>query len=107
MICRNTGSGTRVLIDRLLKGSRPAGYWSQPKSHNAVAAAVAQMRADWGVTIDSVARRYGLGFIPIQDEHYDFVVPRVRLQRPAVIRFSALLLDASLREALVAAGFGI
>ena len=107
MICRNTGSGTRVLIDRLLKGSRPAGYWSQPKSHNAVAAAVAQMRADWGVTIDSVARRYGLGFIPIQDEHYDFVVPRVRLQRPAVIRFSALLLDASLREALVAAGFSI
>ena len=107
MICRNAGSGTRVLIDRLLKGSRPAGYWSQPKSHNAVAAAVAQMRADWGVTIDSVARRYGLGFIPIQDEHYDFVVPRVKLQRPAVIRFSALLLDASLREALVAAGFSI
>jgi putative molybdopterin biosynthesis protein len=107
MICRNAGSGTRVLIDRLLKGSRPAGYWSQPKSHNAVAAAVAQMRADWGVTIDSVARRYGLGFIPIQDEHYDFVVPRLRLQRPAVIRFSALLLDASLREALVAAGFSI
>jgi putative molybdopterin biosynthesis protein len=107
MICRNAGSGTRVLIDRLLKGGRPAGYWSQPKSHNAVAAAVAQMRADWGVTIDSVARRYGLGFIPMQDEHYDFVVPRLRRQRPAVIRFSALLHDATLRDALVAAGFSI
>jgi putative molybdopterin biosynthesis protein len=107
MICRNAGSGTRVLIDRLLKGGRPTGYWSQPKSHNAVAAAVAQMRADWGVTIDSVARRYDLGFIPVQDEHYDFVVPRLRRRRPAVIRFSALLHDATLREALVAAGFSI
>ena len=47
----------------------------QTKSHNAVAAAVAQGRADWGVAIDTVARQYGLGFIPVQEEHYDFIVP--------------------------------
>ena len=47
MVNRNQGAGTRVLIDRLLDGARPPGYWNQPRSHNAVAASVAQ-RADWG-----------------------------------------------------------
>jgi putative molybdopterin biosynthesis protein len=105
MVGRNAGSGTRILIDRLLQGARPPGYWSQPKSHNAVAAAVAQGRADWGMTIDSVARRYDLGFIPVQDEHYDFVVPQARLDRPAVSSFQAVLQDASVRQALADAGF--
>jgi len=90
MVCRNPGSGARFLIDRLLKGARPPGYWSQAKSHNAVAAAVAQGRADWGVAIDSVARRYKLGFIPVQDEHYDFIPRRglnVRLCGRSTPRF--------------------
>jgi putative molybdopterin biosynthesis protein len=47
MVNRNQGSGTRVLIDRLLNGQKPAGYAVQPRNHNAVAAAVAQGRADW------------------------------------------------------------
>jgi putative molybdopterin biosynthesis protein len=34
MVNRNAGSGTRILIDRLLAGERPAGYQSQPNSHN-------------------------------------------------------------------------
>ena len=59
MVNRNAGSGTRFLIDRLLAGARPAGYGNQPRSHNAVAAAVARGRADWGVAIQSVARLYG------------------------------------------------
>jgi putative molybdopterin biosynthesis protein len=107
MVGRNAGSGTRVLIDRLLKGSRPAGYWSQPKSHNAVAVAVAQGRADWGVTIESVARHYDLGFLPLQDEHYDFAVPKTRLDRPPVETFRALLGEAELKAALARLGFGI
>ncbi|MEA2989092.1 MAG: molybdopterin molybdotransferase, partial [Alphaproteobacteria bacterium] len=60
MVGRNAGAGTRVLIDRLLAGARPSGYSNQPRSHNAVAAAVAQGRADWGIAISSVARLYGL-----------------------------------------------
>ena len=105
MVNRNAGSGTRILSDRLLAGNRPPGYWSQPKSHNAVAVAVAQGRADWGIAIDSVARQYGLAFIPAQDEHYDFVVPRARLDRPAVRRFLALLDDRAVRAELSALGF--
>jgi len=107
MVGRNAGSGTRILIDRLLQGARPPGYWSQPRSHNAVAAAVAQQRADWGITIESVARRYGLGFIPLQDEHYDFAVPKSRFERPPVRRFQAVLEDDVLKAALCAAGFSM
>jgi putative molybdopterin biosynthesis protein len=105
MVNRNAGSGTRILIDGLLEGARPAGYWSQPKSHNAVAVAVAQDRADWGMAIESVARRYGLGFIAVQPEHYDFVVPTARLERPPVQRFIALLGDAGVHRALARLGF--
>ncbi len=107
MVNRNAGSGTRILIDRVLNSAKPPGYWSQPKSHNAVAVAVAQNRADWGVAIESVARQYDLGFIPMQDEHYDFVVPKARLERPPVRQFRALLEDDSVREALRALKFGI
>jgi putative molybdopterin biosynthesis protein len=107
MVNRNAGSGTRILIDRVLNGAKPPGYWSQPKSHNAVAVAVAQNRADWGVAIESVARQYDLGFIPMQDEHYDFAVPKTRLERPPVRQFRALLEDEPVREALRALKFGI
>jgi putative molybdopterin biosynthesis protein len=107
MVNRNAGSGTRILTDRLLGGAKPAGYWSQPKSHNAVGVAVAQNRADWGIAIETIARQYGLGFIPAQDEHYDFIVPRARLARPAVQRFRAVLEDPVTRDALTALGFRV
>ena len=84
-----------------------AGYWSQPKSHNAVGVAVAQSRADWGIAIETVARQYGLGFIPAQDEHYDFIVPKARLARPAVQRFRAVLEEPVTRDALTVLGFRI
>ncbi|WP_291820500.1 molybdopterin biosynthesis protein [Bosea sp. (in: a-proteobacteria)] len=74
MVNRNQGAGTRLLIDQLLKGTRPPGYWNQPRSHNAVAASVAQGRADWGVAIRPVADALDLGFIPLAEEHYDFAV---------------------------------
>jgi len=105
MVNRNAGSGTRILVDRLLGGARPAGYWAQPKSHGAVAVAVAQGRADWGVAIATVARQYELGCIPLQEEHYDFVVPQARRARPAVERFLATLRDPALRSALTELGF--
>jgi putative molybdopterin biosynthesis protein len=100
MVNRNAGSGTRILIDRLLHGATPPGHEIQPRSHNAVAAAVAQGRADWGVCIESVARQAGLGFLPLQEERYDFVVPKSRLNRPAVREFMKLLADQLTRERL-------
>jgi putative molybdopterin biosynthesis protein len=91
MINRNTGSGTRVLIDELLKGQRPAGYSNQPRSHHAVSAAIAAGRADWGVAIEPVARLFGLDFIPIADEDYDFAVARNPRNPHAIAAFRAAL----------------
>jgi len=107
MVNRNAGSGTRILIDRLLAGAEPAGYPVQTKSHNAVAAAVAQGRADWGVAIEWVARQAGLGLLPLEDEHYDFVVPKTRSHRPAVVAFRKLLTEPEVRAELGRMGFGI
>jgi putative molybdopterin biosynthesis protein len=104
MVNRNQGSGTRALIERLLERARPAGYAVQPRNHNAVAAAVVQHRADWGVTLDTIARAAGLGFIPVQHEQYDFVTPKARADRPGVAAFRARLHDPATRDALTRLG---
>ena len=104
MVNRNAGAGTRVLIDELLKGARPPGYANQPKSHNAVAAAIAQGRADWGLAIEPVAKLYGLEFLPLAPEHYDFLVVESRRERPAVQDFLAALSDEKTRERIRALG---
>jgi putative molybdopterin biosynthesis protein len=105
LVNRNRGSGTRVLIDQLLGGARPPGYWVEARSHNAVAAAVVQGRADWGVAILTVARAVGVGFLPLQVERYDFVVPRARRERPAVRAFCEVLGEGAARAALEEMGF--
>ena len=105
IVNRNQGAGTRILIDRLLGGARPDGYWNQPRSHNAVAAAVAQKRADWGVTIAPVAHAAGLGFIPLAEEHYDFALVSTRKDRRAVQAFLQALASDEGRNALAGAGF--
>ena len=115
MVNRNRGSGTRVLIDALLDGAadaegnarRPAGFAYEPRSHYAVAAAIAQKRADWGVTIEPVARAQGLRFRPLRAEHYDFAIPASRWDRPAVQALRRLLTAGTpLRMELEAMGFG-
>ena len=89
LVNRNRGSGTRVLIDRLLEGERPEGYALEVRSHRAVAAAVASGRADWGVCIENVAQ--GLAFQFLTEEHFDFVVPEERWEKEAVVAFRELL----------------
>ena len=105
MINRNRGSGTRILLDRLLADQRPAGFFQEAKSHNSVAAAISQNRADWGIAIRSVAEDLGLGFYPIQDEEYDFILPKNRLERPEVALFLSLLQETEIQNKL--AKFGL
>jgi putative molybdopterin biosynthesis protein len=104
MVNRNAGAGTRVLIDKLVAGARPPGYANQPRSHNAVAAAIAQARADWGVAIEPVARMYGLGFLPLAPEHYDFLLVESRRGQPAVQAFLAALRDRPTKDRIAALG---
>ena len=79
--------------------SRPAIGPSRNRNN-----AVAQNRADWGVAIESEARQYGLGFIPVQDARYDFVIPKKRLERMLVRRFRTALEDSSVLAELGALG---
>lgn len=105
LVNRNRGSGTRLLIDRLLGHARPPGYLTEARSHNAVAAAVQQGRADWGVAIEPVTRGTGLGFLALRQELYDFVVPIARRERAAVRAFVKLLADPRIRKELARRGF--
>jgi putative molybdopterin biosynthesis protein len=75
---RQRGAGTRVLLDHELsrRGISPeaiAGYEREEHTHLAVAAAVAAGRADCGLGVLAAARAFGLDFVPVAQEPYDFV----------------------------------
>lgn len=108
---RNRGSGTRILTDRLLKGiaqelgiefknlvGKIRGYRSEFKTHSSVAAAVGQGRADLGVCVESAAAAYGLEFIPIGDEEYDFVINPASKDKRAVREFLGCLRSKKFKE---------
>lgn len=107
MVNRNQGSGTRILIDQLLGGVLPSGYAVQARNHNAVAAAIVQERADWGVAIQTVVEQAKLGFLPVTKEHFDFVVPKSRSKNSAVVAFRELLADSAIQERLTRLGFTV
>jgi putative molybdopterin biosynthesis protein len=104
MINRNKGSGTRLLLDINLNSlagkiglsfdeltKRIKGYEVEAKTHDAVASAVATGKADVGIAIKSVANLYGLDFIPLRSEEYDFLIPKDRLEKEPVKMFLKIL----------------
>jgi putative molybdopterin biosynthesis protein len=105
MVNRNPGSGTRVLMDLWLEGLQPPGYEVQARSHHAVAAAVAQSRADWGITLEALARAQGLDFLFLQDEHYDFAIRQDSAGRSALREFFEVLNSAAGQSVLKELGF--
>ncbi|MGD8984314.1 MAG: substrate-binding domain-containing protein, partial [Desulfobacteraceae bacterium] len=77
---RQAGSGTRVLLDYKLEqlGVIPEsikGYGHEEFTHMAVAVDVLSGAADCGLGIFAAARALDLGFIPIEKEQYDFIIP--------------------------------
>lgn len=105
LVNRQRGSGTRALVDGLLGSAAPPGVESSARSHAAVASAIAQARADFGVCVEGVARAAGLASIFVADEAYDFVVPLARRERPPVRAFARLLDEPPTRAALARLGF--
>ena len=100
---RQRGSGTRVLLDYKLaelglSSQQVRGYQREEFSHLAVAAAVQGGSADAGLGILSAARALGLDFVPLLQEQYDLVIPRVHYDSEALQPLLALLQDPDFRR---------
>jgi putative molybdopterin biosynthesis protein len=79
-INRQSGSGTRILLDYRLKqlGLDPSviqGYNNEEFTHMAVAVSVLSESADAGLGIHAAAKALDLDFIPVITEQYDLVIP--------------------------------
>jgi putative molybdopterin biosynthesis protein len=112
-INRNTGSGTRVMTDMLLKEvsmmrnmsfeeliNGIKGYRTEAKTHSAVAAAVKLGKADVGVGIRTAGELNGLKFIKIADEEYDFVIPKRLMCSMEMRKFLDALKSREFKEKL-------
>jgi putative molybdopterin biosynthesis protein len=80
IVNREPGAEARRLLDaervRLgLHGGDLPGYATQAAGHLQVASAVAAGLADAGVASEPAARAYGLGFVPLAEEHFSLVIP--------------------------------
>src|SRR5215467_7252406 len=101
---RQFGSGTRILLDLLLKqhkvdSRRIAGYASGETTHAAIAAYIASGMADAGFGVEAAARRMGQDFIPIINERYFLVCSNETLASPPVARIREVLGGVRFRAA--------
>jgi putative molybdopterin biosynthesis protein len=81
IIPRQKQAGSQMLLDHLLHkgGHDPARLqWRAPpaRNHAEVALAVAEGKADAGFAVETVARQFRLGFVPLFRERYDLAVWR-------------------------------
>ena len=95
-INRQTGSGTRMLIDQMLENNRIDkkdinGYDSEEFTHAAVAAFVASGMADTGIGVQPASTQFGLDFIPLAQERYLFACHKKAVQRKGVKELIKLL----------------
>jgi putative molybdopterin biosynthesis protein len=103
---RQRGSGTRLLIDRLIAGegldsASVIGFGHEEFTHPAVAATVASKAADAGFGLRAAAAEYGLAFVPRVRERYYFAARASILGTPGLVR----LIDA-LRGPLLTRAIG-
>jgi putative molybdopterin biosynthesis protein len=99
---RQAGSGTRMLLDLMLKkaginGAELRGYDSGELTHAAVAAYVASGMADTGMGVEAAAKRFDLGFVPLVTERYFFLASRETVKSPAMERVLETLRDPGFR----------
>ena len=99
IVNRQPGSGTRVILDLMLKqlgksGQGIAGFESVELTHAAVAAYVASGKADVGLGVETAARQFDLDFVPILTERYFFLCARATLDDPRFEEVLAFLKNA-------------
>ncbi len=108
-INRQKGSGTRVLLDYLLKesGVNPAaiqGYNQEEFTHLMVASAVANNRVDAGLGIFSAARAFELDFIPLIKERYDIIIPEKYIHNRGIIKILEIMKTGRFKEQVAQLG---
>ncbi len=106
---RQKGSGTRILLDYLLKKenidpSSIYGYEREEFTHTSVAAQIASGSGDCGMGIYSAAKIYGLDFIPICNEQYDFLTTKENLELPIVQEFIEVLKSPEFTDRMIEMG---
>jgi molybdate-binding protein/DNA-binding XRE family transcriptional regulator len=108
---REPGSGSRALLDQLLRNSGIGvheihGYDRIAYGHLAAAWLVASNEADACLATRSAARSFGLDFVPLHTERYDLVMRKQTADLPGVKVFLDVLQRATLRRKLeVLAGY--
>ncbi len=108
---REQGSGSRLLLDKLLADAdipqnKVSGYDQVAYGHLAAAYAVLTDHADCCLATRSAAQTFGLSFVPIRNERYDLVMRRRTLEFPAAQAMLDVLQRAALRRKLeVLAGY--
>ena len=80
-INRQEGAGTRLLLELHLKGLNVEGwqihgYDNCVSTHTEVAMAIRSGSADVGLGLKAAAQSFGLDFIPITKERFDFIIPK-------------------------------
>ena len=99
---RQFGSGTRILLDLLLRregidSARIPGYGTGEFTHSAVAACVASGLADAAFGVEQGARSFGLEFIPVVSERYFLVCEAQSLSTAPVKRIRDVLASKQFR----------
>ncbi len=102
---RQIGSGTRVLLDLLLRKEKLDvrgidGYDTGEHTHAAVAAFVASGMADAAFGVETPARRFDLDFIPLASERYFFVCNADFLGTATMARVIETLRSPQLKAAI-------
>lgn len=105
LINREAGSGSRTLLDSLLRNAgiptnEVPGYDRVAAGHLDAAHSVATGAADCCLATPSAARAFGLDFVPLHEERFDFAVRREFLDLPAVRSILDVLQRAVLRRKL-------
>ncbi|MBE3038507.1 MAG: molybdopterin biosynthesis protein, partial [Chloroflexi bacterium] len=103
---RQRGAGTRVLLDyQLSKIGIPVeaiqGYNQEEYTHLGVAAAVASGRADCGLGIPAAAQSLNLDFIPLFQETYQLLIPKVFAESDLLVPLFVVLDDRAFQQAVV------
>ncbi len=106
---RQKGSGTRVLTDYLIKKygmdeTSIDGYDREESTHTSVAAQIAAGSGDAGMGIYSAAKIYGLDFIPICTEQYDFIIADFAWELPQVQMLIEILKSEEFAKRIEALG---